>query len=75
VARSLHNLFADIEIPQWWKPSDSPWSRAHEIVWWERELSSDIHPEIRKTIENVVKKLQPIETKEQQKNRGNAQKW
>lgn len=74
IAQSLHDLFADIEIPLNWKPSDSPWSRAHEIVWWERNLPENIHPEILETIKEVVEKLRPIRVDESWEDWGNGQK-
>ncbi|MBP7774048.1 hypothetical protein KA071_03080 [Candidatus Gracilibacteria bacterium] len=60
IARELHNLLEHIEKPDGWHPSDSPWSRAHEIVWGERELPQDIHPEIYETIQGVIKLLKPF---------------
>lgn len=60
VALSLHDLFWAIQRPTDWHPSDSPWSRAHEFVWWERELPDNIHPEIYQTIQEVVKHTKPI---------------
>lgn len=60
IAQELHNLLGNIQKPDRWHPSDSPWSRAHEIVWRERELPTDIHPEICKTIKDVMKLLTPL---------------
>lgn len=60
IARGLHDLLGKIQKPTDWNPSDSPWSRAHEIVWWERKLPTDIHPEIYKTIQNVMNLLPPL---------------
>jgi hypothetical protein len=60
IARELHDIFGTIQKPKNWQPSDSPWSRAHEIVWWERELPTDIHPEIYEAIKGIIKLLKPI---------------
>ncbi len=60
IAQELHNLLAQVTIPDNWRPSDSPWSRAHEIVWWERELPAEIHPEISKTIKDIMTLLKPL---------------
>ncbi|MBP6921365.1 hypothetical protein KBB89_02355 [Candidatus Gracilibacteria bacterium] len=60
VARELHSLLGTIQKPENWKPSDSPWSQAHEIVWGERELPSDIHPEIYATIEEFFGFVTPL---------------
>lgn len=60
IARELHDLFRNIEKPDGWHPSESPWSQAHEIVWWERELPKNIHPEIYEVMQGVIKLLQPL---------------
>lgn len=65
VARSLHDLFAAIEKPRNWHPSDSPWSRAHEVVWGERELPQNIHPQIYRSIQPVIDALKPLQLKNQ----------
>ena len=60
VARSLHDLFATIEKPEDWHPSDSPWSRAHAFVWWKGALPTNIHPQIQLEIDKVIHCLRPI---------------
>lgn len=60
IAQELHDLLSTIQKPTNWHPSDSPWSRAHEIVWWERALPEDIHPEIYAIIKDVMKLLKSL---------------
>lgn len=60
IALELHDILGTIQKSENWYPSDSPWSRAHAIVWWERELPRDIHPEIYSTIRGVIQLLKPI---------------
>lgn len=60
VAQELHGLFGTIQKPTGWKPSDSPWSQAHQIVWWERELPQNIHTEIYRIIQAAMNHLKPL---------------